>query len=63
MMLNGISTVERAFQLAESGKVVSVSDLRDRLKAEGFADAATQVSGRSIVNQLRHLLRVGQRHA
>ncbi len=47
------TTIERAFQLAKSGKFRSVSDIKQRLKAEGFA--LTQIQGRTLAKQLNAL--------
>lgn len=44
------STLERAFEFAESGKYVSVAEIRSRLSAEGYRTA--QVCGSSLNKQL-----------
>jgi len=47
--------LERAFDLAGSGKVASLDDLRQQLKAEGFRDEG-QMTGRSLTLQLAQLI-------
>jgi hypothetical protein len=48
------STLERAFELARSGRVSSVSELRTVLKQE-LHDVA-QVQGRQLTRQLKDLI-------
>lgn len=45
-------TVERAFQLAREGACRSVSDIRDRLSAEGYEGVFSHLNGMSIRQQL-----------
>jgi hypothetical protein len=47
------SPVERAFQLAKSGKYKGVSEIKQRLKAEGYA--LTQIQGPALLKQLNAL--------
>ncbi len=42
-MIGQPSTIERAFELAQSGRYAKVSDVKARLKREGFTD--NQISG------------------
>lgn len=49
------TTLERAFQLARSGDHATISEIRRQLKLEGFSDAPTQISGPSMLKQLRKL--------
>jgi hypothetical protein len=49
------STVERAYQLARSGDCDTVSDIKGRLRAEGFHDVNGQLYGKSITDDLRRL--------
>lgn len=58
MMTNGRTALERAFELAESGSCDSVDDIRKRLKSEGFS--LTQVTGGSLMKQLRELIRAAR---
>ena len=52
-----LSALERAFQLARSGQVSNVHDIRKRLKQEGY-DARVVDAGRSLQSQLRELIKV-----
>jgi hypothetical protein len=47
-----IGTVERAFQLAREGACRSVSDIRERLTAEGYEGVFSHLNGMSIRRQL-----------
>lgn len=49
------TTLERAFQLANSGECASVADIRARLKSEGYSDAQSHTKGPSIRAQLNAL--------
>jgi hypothetical protein len=46
--------LERAFQLAKSGNCVSIADIRDRLKKEGYS--LDRVTGKFLITQLKALL-------
>ena len=48
-----VTTLERAFQLARSGKCATVGELRQQLKAEGYAP--DQITGPTLLRQLREL--------
>jgi hypothetical protein len=48
------STLERAFELAKSGTVDSMAQLRAKIKAEGYAVA--QIDGPTLGRQLRALI-------
>jgi hypothetical protein len=50
------SVVERAFQIAKSGKVANVSALRAQLSGEGYSNSAQALAGRSISSQLTRLI-------
>ena len=43
-----VSALERAFQLARSGRLVGIQDVRAQLKREGYDDRA--VEGRSLID-------------
>jgi len=51
-----LSALERAFQLARSGQVSNVEDIRKRLKQEGY-DANAVYVGQSLKTQLRDLIK------
>jgi hypothetical protein len=50
------TSLERAFELARSGECANLAELRERLKAEGFA--SQQLEGPSLLRQLRELCRI-----
>ena len=52
------SVLERAFELAKSGKYPSVEDIGRRLLAEGYS--IEQVTGRQLKIQLRALIRTAR---
>jgi hypothetical protein len=54
-----VSALERAFQLAKSGQVSNVEDIRTRLKREGY-DAREDLVGRSLKSQLRDLIKAAR---
>jgi|KBSSwiStaDraftv2_1062776.scaffolds.fasta_scaffold19759_2 hypothetical protein len=49
------STLERAFELANSGHYGNISEIRHQLNSEGYHDATTQLYGRSLASQLRKI--------
>ena len=53
-MNHSITTIERAFQLAKSGRYASLDDRKKRLKAEGYS--AAQITGGVLSKQLRALI-------
>jgi hypothetical protein len=54
-----VSALERAFQLAKSGQVLNVADIRTTLKREGY-DAQADLVGRSLKSQLKDLIRAAR---
>jgi hypothetical protein len=48
------TALERAFQLAKSGRYASLDDIKKRLKAEGYSTA--QITGGALSKQLRVLI-------
>ena len=48
-------TVERAFQLASSGKFAGVSEVRKQLSVEGYPDANAQLAAISLRRQITSL--------
>jgi hypothetical protein len=52
------TALERAFELARSGKVATVDALRYRLRAEGYSDAT--IKGKTLSTQLRALINATQ---
>jgi hypothetical protein len=59
-MDHSVTTLERAFQVAKSGKCSSVADLKKQLRAEGYVIA--QITGRTLVKQLEVLIKTARRH-
>jgi hypothetical protein len=60
-MDNTISGIERAFQLAKSGHVGGINELRAALKKEGYSSIA--LDGSSLKKQLRGLIRTARESA
>ncbi|HEY0313295.1 MAG TPA: hypothetical protein VGC56_12465 [Allosphingosinicella sp.] len=55
MAASPITTIERAFELARSGRFASVSDIRLALRRERFDQVEAHLAGSSIARQLRAL--------
>jgi len=49
------TALERAFQLAESGKCSTVAEIRMALSHEGYS--LSQIAGPTLLRQLRELIR------
>jgi hypothetical protein len=49
-----VTSLERAFELIKLGKCRSLSEIRQRLKAEGYS--AEVISGSSLFKQLNDLI-------
>ena len=54
-MKSNMTTLERAFELARSGEYSGTSEIRVQLQTEGYPDVSSQVSGPSLLKQLRAL--------
>jgi hypothetical protein len=50
------SVVERAFQIARSGRVANIIELRELLTAEGYPNSAQSLAGRPISSQLTRMI-------
>lgn len=50
-----VSQLERAFELARSGRCTSVADIKRKLRDEGYQD--DQVEGPLLFSQLNSLMR------
>jgi hypothetical protein len=57
-MDHGVTTIERAFQLAKSGSYASVADIKKRLSLEGYSIA--QITGGVLTGQLRALIKAAR---
>jgi hypothetical protein len=55
-MDRNFSALERAFQLARSGRVAKVDDIRKQLRQEGYDERAVD-GGPSLASQLRELIK------
>lgn len=53
-MTPNVTSLERAYQLARSGKVHSLEDIKRSLAAEGYN--ANQIEGRTLRLQLKGLI-------
>jgi hypothetical protein len=53
----GECIIQRAFSLAASGSFQSVAEIEKALKREGFSQVSDHLSGPSLRNQLKKLLR------
>ena len=52
------TALERAFQLASSGRPNTIADIKKTLHSEGYLTA--QIDGQALHRQLRALIRVAQ---
>jgi hypothetical protein len=55
-MDHSITELERAFQLAKSGRCGSLDDIRTQLKSEGYSRA--QITGKNLARQLQALIEI-----
>ena len=55
------TTLERAFDLARSGRYASVQEIRLALKAERFDNVEAHLAGPSVGRQLRALCEAARR--
>jgi hypothetical protein len=51
-----VSALERAFQLARSGRLATVDDIKKQLKQEGY-EVSSAYAGPSLRSQLRDLIK------
>lgn len=51
-MNNQPSIIERAFQIARSGRCASVAEVRSQLLGEGYATAETVIRGSTLTSRL-----------
>lgn len=54
-----LTAVERAFELAKSGQLTSLEDLKKKLSDEGYD--ACQIEGSALASQLKKLIKIAQR--
>jgi hypothetical protein len=48
------SPLERAFELARSGSCASMTDIRRKLRSEGYS--VVQITGKTLFKQMRELI-------
>jgi hypothetical protein len=48
--------IERAFQVAKSGKVGNIKDLQTQLAGEGYSNLIVVLSGRSLRQQISRMI-------
>jgi hypothetical protein len=63
MRIGSISTVERAYQIARSGKFRLVSEVQQQLRMEGFTDAKAQLTSRTLTADLRRAMEAARQDA
>jgi hypothetical protein len=63
LIVAGVTTVERAYQLARSGQYPTVETIKKRLQDEGFGDANGQLTGRTLTTDLRRLINAAHRES
>jgi hypothetical protein len=59
-LLMNVTSLERAFDLIKSGKCRSLSEIRQRLKAEGYS--AEVIDGPGLCKQLNDLIKITPIH-
>jgi hypothetical protein len=52
------SVIERAFQLARTGRYASIDELKKKLRAEGYSVAT--ITGPTLLRQLRELIKAAR---
>jgi hypothetical protein len=52
-----VTALERAFQLARSGRMATVEDIKKRLKQEGYDERVVADGGRLLMTQLKGLIK------
>jgi hypothetical protein len=57
-MIFSITALERAFELAHTGKYRSTTELRAVLKTEGYS--TSQIDGPALGRQLRNIMRASR---
>ena len=57
-MKDGVSPLERAFQLARSGQVAGVAEIKATLRREGYDGRS--IEGPALYKQLRQLIEIAR---
>jgi len=53
---DGPSTIERAYELAKSGQFRTLTQIRERLRTEGYSDAPSHLTSLTLTAELRRLI-------
>lgn len=53
-----VTALERAFQLARSGQMAAIDDIKKQLKREGYDERVVIHGGPSLTMQLKELIRI-----
>lgn len=56
VMEPNVRPIERAFQLAKTGRYVDVGEIKQQLNQEGYSN--NQIEGRTLIRQLQEIIRV-----
>lgn len=56
---HNVTELERAFQLASSGRYASMADIRKQLLLDGYSD--NQITGKGLARQLQALIQTARR--
>jgi hypothetical protein len=58
-----VTALERAFQLARSGRMATIEEIKKRLKQEGYDARVVADGGRSLTTQLKELIKAARADA
>ncbi|MFL6749288.1 MAG: hypothetical protein ACJ8E6_11475 [Sphingomicrobium sp.] len=56
----GLHTLERAFELAQSGECGTIDDIRRKLKAESYSQVDAHLAGATVRRQLLDLCKTAR---
>jgi hypothetical protein len=59
-MDSNVTALERAFQLAKSGECGTVSDLKQRLRSEGYSSTQLSGGGGTLLRQFKALIKAAR---
>jgi hypothetical protein len=55
MMKPNVTALERAFQLAKTGRYLDIAHIKQQLNHEGYSP--NQIEGRTLIRQLQDIMR------
>lgn len=58
-----VSLLERAFQMARSGQVATITEITHNLRKEGYVNAPSVMSGKGLRTTLRKLIQANRTEA